>query len=938
MHCPKCNQVVPEDAKTCPYCASGQLLRCGQCNAVLTANAKFCSQCGAAIGINSVTGQRSESDSEQQLTSERRQLTVMFCDLVGSTALSERLDPEELSQLLVGFRGTCMQAVKTWEGYVANYLGDGVLVYFGYPQAHEDDPQRAIYAAQDIVSCVQEFDTEELGFDSDLTVRIGIATGLVVIGDIGSGEVTERLGVVGETPNIAAKLQAQAAKNSIVINQATKNRIEGLFAVHYLGELRIKGMTNKVTTYEVLPGKIDADRFQVKRDRGLTRLSGRQDEIKQLVRRWRHAQVGLLKTIMISGEAGIGKSRLVWSFRKWLKGVPHQRISFYCSPYHQRSALFPVIDFINRELNKQKTDDNARKLDIVLRRLKVFSENEVAQHRRLILSLIDKDATDDIPDDYQHRIFNTLIELFQAYSKNNPLLIVVEDLHWIDPTSRALLEQLLRGDTLTHTLLIGTSREVEDLGGSDGLALELQPLSEHDSMRLVKNAASGQKLPESLLKHLVTASDGNPLYLEELTKNIIETGMFSNASDDVVNASNLTNLKVPESLQDLLMSRLDRFSTEKKISQLAAAIGRQFDMRLLQGIAEMEPAVLDTALQKLVDAGILYVRKGAQQEVLFEFKHALLRDAAYNTLLKSERHPVHLKIAQLLIKDDPNIIDSQPELLAYHLTEGKDSQGAIRAWKYAGRKAVRLSAHVEAIAHFRQALALLDQLPENPLYDRIRLQLLIELGPPLIAVESWSAQSVEDLYTESYSLSTKLSDDQQLFSSLRGVWGNASFRGDLDQARRCTRQLLELASRSGNISLMIEAELSSAFNQYWAGDFETSLRMVSHVNKQYDPGQHGDNAFVFAVDPCVSALFYAARNLWHLGYPDRALKKIKQSIGLAEKLKHYPSLTWGLGFYASIHYYRREYKQAKKQAKRAIKLCKERNFPIWLAWGQVLNG
>ncbi len=332
------------------------------------------------------------------------------------------------------------------------------------------------------------------------------------------------------------------------------------------------------------------------------------------------------------------------------------------------------------------------------------------------------------------------------------------------------------------------------------------------------------------------------------------------------------------------------------------------------------------------------MRKGAQQEVLFEFKHALLRDAAYNTLLKSERHPVHLKIAQLLLKDDPNIIDTQPELMAYHLTEGKDSQGAIKAWKSAGRKAVRLSAHVEAIGHFRQALALLDQLPENQSYDRRRLQLLTELGPPLIAVESWSAQSVETLYSECLSLSTKLSDDKQLFSSLRGAWGNASFRGDLDKARYYARQLLELANRTGHASLMIEAELSSAFNHYWAGDYESSLNLVSHVNEQYDPTRHSDNAYIFAVDPGVSALFYTARNLWHLGYPDRSLKKIKQSIELAEKLKHYPSLTWGLGFYASIHYYRREYKQAKKQAKRAIKLCKERNFPIWLAWGQVLTG
>ncbi len=607
MHCPRCSQVVPEDTHTCPYCASGQLSRCPQCEATLLADAKFCSQCGSPVTLHlgsSPTRQADNSAPKNPLSSERRQLTVMFCDLVGSTALSERLDPEELSQLLVGFRETCMQAAKTWEGYVANYLGDGVLVYFGYPQAHEDDPQRAIYAAQDIVSSVQRFDTEELGIFSDLTVRIGIATGLVVIGDIGTGEVTEKLGVVGETPNIAAKLQAQAANNSIVINQATKNRVEGLFAVYYLGELSIKGMTNKVKTYEVLHRKTDTDRFQVKRDQGLTRLSGRQAEIKQLVRRWRRAQAGLLETVMISGEAGIGKSRLIWSLRKWLKGVPHQRISFYCSPYHQRSALFPVIDFINRELNKQKTDDNARKLDIVLMRLKVFSEKEVAQHRRLILSLIDKDASDDIPEDYQHRIFNTLIALFHAYSKNNPLLIVVEDLHWIDPTSRALLEQLLSSGTLTHTLLISTSRETEDLGGSEIMALNLRPLDEQDSVRLIQNVASGQKLSESLLKHLVAASDGNPLFLEELTKNIIETAMLTSASDDVVNTSIVTNLKVPESLQDLLMSRLDRLSTEKKISQLAAAIGRQFDLHLLQGISEMEPAMLDTALQKLVDAEI----------------------------------------------------------------------------------------------------------------------------------------------------------------------------------------------------------------------------------------------------------------------------------------------------------------------------------------------
>ena len=857
----------------------------------------------------------------------------MFCDLVGSTGLSTLIDPEDLSDILIRYRDLCMSVIKKWDGYVADFQGDGVMIYFGYPTAHEDDSLRAVYAALDIIEEISNFKLDPSLMNVTLAVRIGINSGRAVIGDIGTGDIVESMGIVGETPNIAAKLQSRADDNVIVISESTYRNVKGFFSVENIGRQKIKGVDKQVQAYRIISALDQSERFQGKRSVGLNQLTGRDTELSRLKTSWRYCEQGQFLSMVILGEAGIGKSRLLWSFREWVKSRQHSNILFNCSAYHTQTALHPFIEMLGRGAGRDK-NKSRRRLRAFFKKLQCFEGPVLETNLDLLVDLIYGEVTGRDPKKYKNQIYDIFLTMARALANQAPLLIVVEDLHWIDPTSREFFIRLLDSGHLSNVCLLATSRETKDSKLPVNLSIELDPLNDEQSAKVIEGIISNSKLPGFLLRQLVESCNGNPLYLEESARYLLELNILDQdysrqqlhlISEDISFA--------PESLHDLFMSRLDRLSNEKWLVQLACAIGRQFERNILSAVAQIDDELFDRTLSNLIDADIIH-QVADQNLQLYEFKHVLLRDAAHDALLRSQRQSIHQKIIDAIGQHQPEYLEQQPELLAYHHTQAGNIMDAVLTWQLAGVKSQRLSANIEAVSHFRKAL---DMLSEDEQPD-LRLELLIQMGPSLMAVESWASEEVKSIYRQSIELSERKNDRRQLFASLRGLWGNLFLTGDLESAIKISGQLDRIADGHQTDELKVESLLSQAMQTFWLGEFSRSQFYIDQVTSLYDQKLHREHAYIFSVDPGVVSLFYASRNLMYLGFPDDALRRVEASIHLAEKHQHFPSLTWGLGFHAAVHFAREEFDRSLEISSRGITLSEEHNFQLWAAWGYVLSG
>lgn len=929
MYCPSCNQQIPDHLDACPACLKPGKIQCRQCKAQIPADSVFCSQCGTKLDEETLLAPR----TNRPLQTQRRHLTVMFCDLVGSTGLSTQIDPEDLSEILIRYRDMCMSVIKKWDGYVADFQGDGVMIYFGYPRAHEDDSLRAVYAGLDIIDQISGIRVHADTHAVKLAVRIGINSGRSVIGDIGSGEIVESMGIVGETPNIASKLQSVANDNVIVISESTYRSVKGFFSVKYLGKQQIKGVEKQVRAYQVMARLDQSERFEGKRSMGLNRLTGRDNELNMLKSNWDCCERGEFLSMLVIGEAGIGKSRLLWSFRQWLKSRQHSAIVFNCSAYHTQTTLHPFIEMLirgaGRDVNRWR-----RRLKILFRKLDCFDEATLDSKIDLLLDLVHGRNTHRDPKQYRYQIYEIFLVMAQSLSKRSPLLIVVEDLHWIDPTSMEFFNNFLSSGQLSNTCLIATSREIKNKQLPVDMSIELKPLDDKHSADLIEGIVSKSKLPDILLNQLVDSCNGNPLYLEESARYLLELNILDQEhSRQKLHLISENISFAPESLHDLFMSRLDRLTNEKWLVQFACAIGRQFEKKILKAVAQIDDELFESTLINLIDADIIYQVDG-QSRQLYEFKHVLLRDAAHDALLRKQRQSIHQKIIDAYQQYEPQILTQQPELLAYHHSQAGNMMPAVLSWQLAGIKSQRLSANIEAVSHFRKAL---DMLPENQHAD-LRLELLIQIGPSLMAVESWASEEVKSIYSQSIELSEKKKDNRQLFTSLRGLWGNVFLTGNLHSAKKISKRLDQIASADHKGELKIESLLSQAMEAFWRGKFVQSQAYLNRVTQLYDQNLHREHAYIFSVDPGVVSLFYASRNLLYLGYPDASLRRVEASIKLAEKHEHYPSLTWGLGFYAAVLFAREEFTQAHEVSKRGIALSEEHNLQLWAAWGYVFSG
>ena len=708
---------------------------------------------------------------------ERRQVTVMFSDLVGSTALSARMDPEDLREVISAYQKCVAETVRRFDGFVAKYMGDGVLMYFGYPQAHEDDAERAVRAGLELMTAVSALKAPE-----PLQTRVGIATGMVVVGDlIGSGASQEQA-IVGETPNLAARLQSIAEPNTVVIAEGTRRLLGNLFELEDLGAKDLKGVAGPVRAWAALRASSVEGRFEALHGTGLTDLVGREEELELLLRRWSRAKNGEGQVVLLSGEAGIGKSRLTAALLERLAAEPHTRLRYFCSPQHTDSAFYPIIGQMERAAGFAYDDTPTTrldKLDAMLAR-NATSKQEAALFGEL-LSLPNDGRFPTLelaPQQRRQRTLEALTTQVEALARQSPVLAIFEDVHWIDPTSLEVLGRTVdRIKTLGVLLIITYRPEFEPpwIGRPNVTALTLNRLGEREIASMIERVVGNKMLPTNIRQDIIERTDGIPLFVEEMTKAVLEADS-QGAAAQAVSMVPSPMLAVPASLHASLMARLDRLGSAKEVAQIGSVIGREFSHALLAALARKPELELASALERLLEAGLVF-RQGEPPHATYLFKHALVQDAAYGTLLRVPRRALHARIAETLESQFSEIAENRPELLARHYTEAGLIEKAVGLWGKAGQRSLERSALVEAIEQLTRALDQIATLPATPALRREQIKLQVALITPLMHVKGHAppettaaAEQARILIEQAEALGEPLEDPLLLFSVLYGFW------------------------------------------------------------------------------------------------------------------------------------------------------------------------
>jgi class 3 adenylate cyclase/predicted ATPase len=877
---------------------------------------------------------------------ERRQLTVLFCDLVDSTVLASQLDPEELREVVRAYQDTCAKVIASFEGHIAQYLGDGLLVYFGYPQAHEDDAERAVRSGLGMVEAMQQLNTRlERERGVHLAVRLGIHTGLVVVGEVGGGPRQEQL-ALGETPNVAARLQGIASPNTLVISATTYDLIQGYFVCQDHGPQALKGVATPIRVYRVLRESRAQGRMDIAAMRGLTPLVGRESEITFLRERWEHVKEGQGHVVLLSGEAGIGKSRLVHVLREHIASTPNVRWEWRSSPYHQYTALYPISDFFQRTLSWQPEDtpdEKLAKLEQALCSYRLALEEAVPLFATLLSLSLPAGRYAPLtlaPQRQRQKTLETIVAILLALAERQPVLCVVEDLHWADPTTLALLDLLIEQIPTAPICAVLTCRPTFQPPWSQRsylTQLTLGRLSRPQVAQMVASVASGKPLPAEVMQSLVEKVDGVPLFVEEMTKATLESGHLTESDGHYALVGPLPSLAIPTTLQDSLMARLDRLVTAKAVAQYAAVIGRQFAYELLQAVTQLDAATLQRELGRLVEAELIYQR-GLPPQALYVFKHALITDIAYQSLLKGTRQQYHRRSADVLIHQFPTTAATQPEVVAHHYTEAGLHAPAITYWQQAGEKATQRSAHVEAIVHCSKGVALLTTLPETPERALQELTLQRMLGVSLLSTKGFAAPEVESAYARARALCQQVGDAAHLGQVLFGLWGFYKVRDDLQTAREVAEELLTLGQRQDDPALRLQGHRALGDSLISLGEFVAGLAQVEQGIALYDAQRHRAHAFLYGQDPGAGCLSYAAQALWILGYPDQALQRSQASLTLAHGLSHPFSLAHTLLFVVTVHAWRREWDVAQTHAEALLALATEMGFAQYVARGTYLRG
>ena len=872
---------------------------------------------------------------------ERRQLTVMFTDLVGSTELSARLDPEDMGTAIRAYQDCCAEVVQRWDGCVAKYMGDGVLVYFGYPQAHEDDAERAIRAGLDLTEAVGRLSAA----GTPLATRIGVATGLVMVGDlIGEGTALEQT-VVGETPNLAARLQALAEPGQVAISGHTRRLVGGLFDVEDLGEQRLKGFAEPVRSWRVIGDSRAESRFEALHGTGMTPLVGREHELKLLLDRWELAKGSEGQVVLVAGEAGIGKSRLIRALRQELSGEPHVALSHFCSPYHTNSALHPIITRLERAAGFAPDDGPKAKL-AKLEALLGQVTKQLDEALPLLAALLNIPAGDRYPalnlspQRQKQRTLEVLIEQLAGLARDRPVLELYEDAHWIDPSTLELVELLVERVRSLPVLAVLTYRPEFSppwAGFAHVSQLSLNRLGQRQGAAMVAEVAGGKALPDEVLDQIVAKTDGVPLFVEELTKAVLESGLLTDAGDHYVLAGPLAPLALPTTLQDSLMARLDRLAPVKEVAQIGAVIGREFSHDLLAAVSPLADANLDSALHQLVASELIF-RRGTPPTATYSFKHALVQDAAYQSLLKSKRQQLHARIAEVLEERFPGRIEAEPELLAHHYTEAGLAQPALGYWLRAGERAARRSAHLEAIAHLRRGLALLDAVSATS--DRVSREIALRtaLGVSLQATKGFAAPEVGETYVTAEKLCEEAGETTHLYAALQGLWHFHTVRGEIKHARKLAERCYAMARQSTDPALLLAAHHVLCGSVCWVGEFKTARAHLDHALRLEGQVPRQSQTSLISAHLGVFVRAFGCHAVWHLGDAGRAARLSEDGVRLAREGDDPFSLALALNYAAMLRQFGRDHQAAGELAAAAIELCSEHHFAYYLAWATILQG
>jgi class 3 adenylate cyclase/predicted ATPase len=880
-----------------------------------------------------------------QDTAERRQVTVMFSDLVGSTALSARMDPEDLREVISSYQKCVATAVERFGGFVAKYMGDGVLIYFGYPQAHEDDAERAVRGGLELIAAVGGLKTH-----TPLQTRVGIATGLVVVGDlIGSGASQEQA-IVGETPNLAARLQGLAEPNSVVVAESTRKLLGSLFELEDLGAQDLKGISGSVRAWAALRPSSVEGRFEAMHASGLTELVGREEEIEILQRRWSKIKTGEGQVVLLSGEAGIGKSRLTAALLARLANEPHARLRSFCSPQHTDSAFYPIIGQMERVAALTRNDSLQAKLDKLDAMLAQSSTS--AQDAALLAEMLSLPndgrypAFELTPQQRRQRTLEALVSQIVALSHQNPLLIILEDAHWTDPTTLELFGRIVDRIPTLQVLLIVTFRpefEPPWVGRPYVTPLTINRLAEREVGAMIDGVIGNKLLPANIRQDIIERTDGIPLFVEEMTRAVLEA-KDEEGAERTVAAVPSPSVAVPPSLHASLMARLDRLAAAKEVAQIGAAIGREFTHALLAAVVRKPERELGPALDRIVRAGLLF-RQGVPPHASYLFKHALIQDAAYGTLLREPRRALHARIAETLESGFSDIAENQPEILARHCAEAGLVEKAAKLWGKAGLRSVERSALAEAVEQLTRALAQIATLPSTPALRSDQIQLQVGLMNTLMHAKGHGAQETRAaverarlLIENAEALGEPPKDRLLLFSVLWGFWVAtlAAFNGDV--LRELARDLLSLAEKQGTSVPLMIALRSTGIALLHTGDIAQCRPHFDRAIALYDPVEHRPFATRFGGDIGVSILSFRSVALWVLGYPVSAQDVAENALSNARETGHAVTLMYALTHVSMIHFCCGNYTAASAEADELVALAGEKGSQIWKAYGAFRQG
>jgi predicted ATPase/class 3 adenylate cyclase len=876
-------------------------------------------------------------------TAERRQVTVMFSDLVGSTALSTRMDPEDFRDVISAYQKCVAETVQRFGGFVAKYMGDGVLIYFGYPQAHEDDAERAARAGLELVRAVGDLKTH-----APLQTRVGIATGLVVVGDlIGSGASQEQA-IVGETPNLAARLQGIAEPNTLILAEGTRKLLGNLFELEDLGAKDLKGIAGPVRAWAALRQSAVESRFEAMHATGLIALVGREEESELLLRRWSRAKAGNGQVVLLSGEAGIGKSRLTAALLERLADEPHTPLRYFCSPQHTDSALYPIIGQMERAAGLAYDDKLQAKLDKLDAVLAQTSTQDAALFAEM-LSLPNDGrypALELTPQQRRQKTLEALLSQMEALTRRNPVLMILEDAHWTDPTSLEVFGRVVDVIATLPVLLIVTFRPEFDppwIGQPHVTALTINRLTQRDVGAMIDRVVGNKLLPASIRRDIVERTDGVPLFVEEMTKAVLEAES-EGAARRMVAAVPSPALAVPASLHASLMARLDRIGPAKEVAEIGAAIGREFSHALLASVARKPEPELQSAIGRLIQAGLLFQR-GVPPHATYLFKHALVQDAAYGTLLREPRRALHARIAEALEAQFPEIVESRPELLGRHCTEAGLIAKAAVMWGKAGQQSLARSALIEATEQLAKALSQIASLPGTPALRREEIRLQVAIITPLLHVKGYAspeakaaAERARLLIEQAETLGEPPEDPLLLFSVLYGFWvaNYVAFSGDV--IRELAAQFLALSERQeAKIPLPIGHRLMGV-SLASTGDIAQGRTHLDRAMAIYEPAEHRPLATRFGQDVGVAILSYRSWALWMLGYPQAALVDCEQALDDARKTGQAPTLIYALAHAPFTQLQCGNYTAANAIVNELIALADEKGAVFWQPFGLMHQG